>query len=184
MARTRDEQKRKKILQTSKVLFSNKGYANTSISDIVQETEMPVGTIYTYFKRKDGILTAIVEEGWTDFSSQLERIAHLEISGQERLRIIIDKFIPELLKDLNLINILLTETIEITQIEKKMDKITDIIFTIIKDIPDAARSIKDLSRKMLQTSIVVVFLGILSTANLAKTKRTEIEVSDILDFVK
>ena len=93
---------------------------------------MPVGTIYTYFKKKDDILTAILDEGWTDLAFSLERIAGLKKSGIERLTIIVEEFLPVILEDLALINILLTEAIELTRIEEKMDRITDIIFSIIR----------------------------------------------------
>ena len=63
MARMKDETKRQSILESSKMLFSQKGFFNTSISNIVRETGFPVGTIYTYFKSKDEIVRSIVEEG-------------------------------------------------------------------------------------------------------------------------
>jgi len=184
LARTRDEQKREKILRISKVLFSEKGFANTSISDIVRETDMPVGTIYTYFNKKEEIITTIIEEGWTEISSQLERLAVMRKSGQEKLRIIVEEFIPQVLEDLNLINILLSEAIGLTRIEEKIEKITDIVFSIIRDIPEAQSSIRDLSRRMLQTSIVVVFLGILNAANLAQRNKGSVQIPDVIGFVK
>ena len=72
MAREKDENKRIAVLQSSKLLFSSKGFVNTSIADIVRETGMSVGTIYTYFKSKDEIVRAIVEEGWSSLYSRIE----------------------------------------------------------------------------------------------------------------
>ncbi len=71
MSRTRDENKRIAILQASKMLFAQKGFFNTSIADIVRETGMTVGVIYTYFTSKDAIVRSIVEEGWAELYARL-----------------------------------------------------------------------------------------------------------------
>ncbi len=184
MARLRDEQKREKILKTSRILFAQRGYSNTSISDIVAETGMPVGTIYTYFEKKEDIIRTIIDGGWEEVKSVLEELAASKKSGQERLKLIIDEVLPEILKNIDFINILLTEAIEFTKMGEKIETITDVVFSIIRDIPGSREVTKDLSRKMLQTSIVVVFLGVLSTANLAKAGKSSIDISDILTFLK
>jgi AcrR family transcriptional regulator len=184
VARVRDEQKREKILTTSRILFAQQGYSNTSISDIVQETGMPVGTIYTYFEKKEDIVRTIIDDGWEEVKSNLEELAASKRSGQEKLKLIIDEILPEILKNIDFINILLTEAIEFTKMGEKIETITDVVFSIIREIPGTREVTKDLSRRMLQTSIVVVFLGVLNTANLAKTGKSSISVADILTFLK
>jgi AcrR family transcriptional regulator len=184
MARIKDEQKREKILKTSRILFSQQGYSNTSISDIVQVTGMPVGTIYTYFDKKEDIIRTIIDEGWKDVSADLNDLTKSQKTGREKLRLIIDEILPEILKNIDFINILLTEAIEFTRMGEKMEKITDIIFSILGEIPGSKNATKDLSRKMLQTSIFVVFLGVLNAANLAKAGKSSIDIPDILKFLK
>jgi AcrR family transcriptional regulator len=184
MARIKDEQKREKILKTSRILFSQQGYSNTSISDIVQVTGMPVGTIYTYFDKKEDIVRTIIDEGWKDVSADLNDLTKSQKTGREKLRLIIDEILPEILKNIDFINILLTEAIEFTRMGEKMEKITDIIFSILGEIPGSKNATKDLSRKMLQTSIFVVFLGVLNAANLAKAGKSSIDIPDILKFLK
>ena len=180
MARIKDAQKRDRILTASKYLFSKSGFANTSVSDIVDGTKLPVGTIYTYFKKKEDIIITIVQEGWDEFVLRLEQLARSEKSGIDKLRIIIDRIIPELFEDLELINILLTEAIMYTRIEEKLERITDFIMGIMKEIPEAA----ELTRKMMRTAIVVFFLGILNSANLAEAANTDVTLKDISEFMK
>jgi len=145
---------------------------------------MPVGTIYTYFERKEDIIRTIIDVGWNEVKSTLEDLTKSQRTGQEKLKLIIDEVLPEILTNIDFINILLTEAIEFTKMDEKMEKITDIIFSIIREIPGAKEATKNLSRRMLQTSIVVVFLGILNTANLAKTGKSSIDIPDILAFLK
>ena len=184
MARSRDEQKRDRILRASKKLFARNGYANTSVSDIVAETDLPVGTIYTYFEKKEEIITTIVQEGWDDFLDHLSGIGHSGKPGIDCLRVIIDDIIPSLLNDLDFLNILLTEAIVYTRIEEKLEKIIDVLFEIIREIPEAQPRIESLSRRMFKTALVIYFLGILSAANLSRTTAADITNGDITSFLK
>ena len=184
MARSRDEAKRNTILLTSKRLFASRGFFNTSISDIVKETGFPVGTIYTYFQHKENIIQIIVEEGWEEFYINIKQIADSDLTSIDKLRIIVEKILPELLLDVDLINILLTEALQYTSIESKIDKLTDIIFSIIKGILGSSQTILFMPKTFLRTSIIVFFLGILQTAKLSKTKEMGITHKDIVKFTK
>lgn len=184
MARSRDEAKRNQILLTSKSLFAGKGFFNTSIADIVRETGFPVGTIYTYFQNKEDIIQKIVEEGWEEFYINLKSIQDSNIPPVKKLRAVIDKILPELLQDVDLINILLTEAIQYTAIEGKIEKLTDTIDSILQAIPESKSALTNIPRGFIKTSIVVFFLGILQTAKISKTKVMGITNQDLIDFTK
>ncbi len=53
--------KQKAVLEASLKLFSEKGFDNTSTSDIAKLAGVSEGTVYKQFKTKAGILKAIVE---------------------------------------------------------------------------------------------------------------------------
>jgi AcrR family transcriptional regulator len=184
MARKRDEEKRLTIMETAKMLFSHQGFFNTSIADIVRDTGLPVGTIYTYFKSKDDIIRVIVQEGWEDFYTRLEEAMTSPSPGQEKLEILIQRFIPELLEDLDFINILLSEAIVYTRIEEKIEKITELLFSLINSLTGSSKPPIDLSKKSLETGLAVYFLGILNTVRIAKSSSIGIKVADVLDFIK
>ncbi len=187
MARLRDQQKRLTILETSKMLFSQKGFFNTSISDIVHETGFPVGTIYTYFRNKEEIIQIIVAEGWEEFRKSLVGAIRSEASAERRLHMVIDRFLPELLKDLDFINILLSEAIQYTRIEEKIEDLTSIVSSLI---PQAAQSgLQDaptfpLTRKQLETALMIYFLGIMDAARISRSASVGVTVADILDFTR
>ena len=184
MARSRDEAKRNQILLTSKSLFASKGFFNTSIADIVRETGFPVGTIYTYFQHKEDIIQKIVEEGWEEFYTNLKSIRNSNIPPVKKLRAVIEEILPKLLQDVDLINILLTEAIQYTAIEDKIEKLTDTIDSILQAIPQSKSALTNISRGFIKTSIVVFFLGILHTAKISETKVLGITNQDIIDFTK
>lgn len=187
MARLRDQQKRLTILETSKMLFSQKGFFNTSISDIVHETGFPVGTIYTYFRNKEEIIQVIVAEGWEEFRESLVGALRSESSPESRLHLVIDRFLPELLNDLDFINILLSEAIQYTRIEEKIEDLTSIVSSLI---PQAAQSTGQdaqsfsLTRKQLETALMIYFLGIMDAARISRAASVGVTVADILDFTR
>ncbi len=184
MARMKDESKRAAILLSSKMLFSHKGFYNTSISDIVRETGLPVGTIYTYFRSKDDIVQDIVKEGWEEFYTRLERALRETPSPEERFRLLIDEFIPELLGDLDFINILLSEALSYTRIEEKIEKITDLVFGLLASLTTDSGALRGLARRDVEALLAIFFMGILSAVKLARTSSISMTTEDILGSVK
>ncbi|HUX50250.1 MAG TPA: TetR/AcrR family transcriptional regulator [Spirochaetia bacterium] len=178
MARLKNEKKRQTILETSKMLFSQHGFFNTSVSDIVHETGFPVGTIYTYFRNKEEIIQSIVEEGWQEFRRDLVQSVDGRNNSLDRLRIVIDVFLPRLLEDLDFINILLSEAIQYTRIEEKIDELTSIVSSII---PAAGLPF---NRSQLEAGLMVYFLGILNAARIARSSSVGVTIADIMSFTR
>lgn len=56
---SKSEDKRKEILAASELLFSKKGYEETTVQDILDATEMSKGGFYYYFPSKESILNMI-----------------------------------------------------------------------------------------------------------------------------
>ncbi len=180
MARSKDEQKRSAIQQTAKALFARDGFYNTSIQDIVHESGLSVGTIYNYFDNKDGIVRSIVEEGWEVFRDRLRLAVADSADTETALAVVIDRFVPKLLEDVDLITILLTEAVEHTGIETKLGELRDLIGPLIAATP----AVGELSRTELETSIMVYFVGILDSARIAETTKIDITVDDIIQLLR
>jgi AcrR family transcriptional regulator len=184
MPRNRDENKRRAIMQASKLLFAQKGFYGTAISDIVRETGMTVGTIYTYFASKDEIVRAIVDEGWNELYSRLERDLG-EVDGPEaKLRLLIERFLPEVVAEVDLISILLSEAVTYTRLEEKVERLTDLVFSLTRSLAAGSRPLEAFSRQTLRTALLVIFLGIMSTAKIARASSIGISNRDIISFVK
>jgi len=58
--------KRERILRAAIVLFANKGYAGTTISEIAKISSLSDGTVYEYFKNKEDLLFSIPEKRYGD----------------------------------------------------------------------------------------------------------------------
>ena len=53
---------RQKILDAATILFKECGFANTSITDIMNRSNLGVGTFYNYFNSKEEVLMSIVRQ--------------------------------------------------------------------------------------------------------------------------
>jgi AcrR family transcriptional regulator len=58
------QEKTKLILDTALELFAEKGYHQTSISDITRKAGISKGLIYNYFESKDDVLRSIIQTGY------------------------------------------------------------------------------------------------------------------------
>lgn len=64
------EERKKQILLCAKKLFSQKGYYETQIADIIDEAGIARGTVYQYFGHKNDIFITLLEsffEDWEKF---------------------------------------------------------------------------------------------------------------------
>lgn len=61
MAKSRKQKRQEAILNAALKLFTDKGYFNTSVSDIQIASKMSVGSLYNYFKSKELIAVTLYD---------------------------------------------------------------------------------------------------------------------------
>ena len=55
--------RRRQIVDAARVRFAECGFARTSIADIVTESGLSTGAVYSYFKSKEQLIIAVCEQG-------------------------------------------------------------------------------------------------------------------------
>jgi AcrR family transcriptional regulator len=65
-------ERRREIMNKASELFLHKGYDKTSVNTIVEELKIAKGTFYYYFKSKEEILCAILEETIEKYSESIK----------------------------------------------------------------------------------------------------------------
>lgn len=55
------DRRRDQILDAAQALFSTKGFAQTTVDDLVASLRIAKGTLYYHFTGKDDILRAIID---------------------------------------------------------------------------------------------------------------------------
>jgi AcrR family transcriptional regulator len=66
------QEKTKLILDTALELFAEKGYHQTSISDITRKAGISKGLVYNYFESKEAVLRGIIQTGYDVAYSNLD----------------------------------------------------------------------------------------------------------------
>jgi TetR/AcrR family transcriptional repressor of nem operon len=87
---TKGDNNRARIIEAADQLFYERGYNQTSFSDIADITGIPRGNFYYYFKTKDDILAAVVEARIRHYEEALYECDNASDSTRERLLAFID----------------------------------------------------------------------------------------------
>lgn len=84
------EERKKEIMDTAAQFFMTKGYEETSVNMIVEHLNIAKGTFYYYFKSKEEILGAILEEYLEQFAQQIRLIIlSKEMNAYEKLQFVL-----------------------------------------------------------------------------------------------
>ncbi len=60
--RTAQPDKRTRLVETATKLAYGRGFRETSLADIAEAARVPVGNVYYYFKTKEELAEAVVEQ--------------------------------------------------------------------------------------------------------------------------
>ncbi len=85
MSRTR-KLVEEELIRVATQWFSERGYQNTTLDDIVSQVNISRVTFYTYFESKEALLKAIFERVIATYRQGLEEILAQPLSCQEKLR--------------------------------------------------------------------------------------------------
>jgi TetR/AcrR family transcriptional repressor of nem operon len=76
--------KRSRLIQTAAKLAYRQGFRKTTLADIAEEAQVPLGNVYYYFKTKDEFAAAVVEHRLKELG-KLQRSWEEMYSPKERL---------------------------------------------------------------------------------------------------
>lgn len=70
----RKTDKRVRLIEAAKVLIHQQGFNLTTLADIAQEADVPLGNVYYYFKTKEAIGEAVIEKRAAEYAEMLIRL--------------------------------------------------------------------------------------------------------------
>jgi AcrR family transcriptional regulator len=85
--------RRELILETARSLFESKGFEQTTVEAIAAKAELGKGTIYSYFKSKEQIYIAILEQGLDVLKERMETALQHPVSATAALNRMFDVFV-------------------------------------------------------------------------------------------
>jgi TetR/AcrR family fatty acid metabolism transcriptional regulator len=84
------DDRKKQILKAAVLVFADKGYHGTRISDVADRAGVAYGLVYHYFGNKEQLLRNIFSTNWAIFAAALEDVADQEGSCQQKIRQIVE----------------------------------------------------------------------------------------------
>jgi AcrR family transcriptional regulator len=184
VAREKDGVKRLAIMAAAKKLFAEEGFHGASMSDLARATQLPVGSLYTYFDSKEALIRSIIEEGWGEFFSNLGDTLTTVRKPEVKLAIIVYRVLPSLFEDVELITILLSEGARYAGLEEKLEALTALIADLVLELARERGLSMAFPRGQAKAALALYFLGSLDTVRLSKMAGLEIPASDIIDFIR
>ena len=76
---------RQKLVDVARQQFAKNGIANTTMNDIALASGKGRRTLYTYFKSKEDVYTAVIESELERLSDKLDEVAQKRISPQDKV---------------------------------------------------------------------------------------------------
>jgi AcrR family transcriptional regulator len=77
---------RKFILTTAESIFARKGYRQTSVDDIAEETQFSKATLYRYFQSKSDIFSQVIQNSFREAELELTKIQKKSIGTESKLK--------------------------------------------------------------------------------------------------
>ncbi len=91
----RKTDKRNRLIEAAKILIHQQGFNLTTLADIAQEADVPLGNVYYYFKTKEAIGEAVIEKRAAEYADLLSRLNEIP-EPSSRLRAFVDTSVEEL----------------------------------------------------------------------------------------
>jgi AcrR family transcriptional regulator len=102
--------KQLQIIEVAERLFSQKGFAGTSVRDIAQDADVNVSMISYYFGSKEKLIEALFQLRMSESRSRLEVLVHDEdLNPIQKINMLIDNAIDRLLGNQCFHNIMMRE---------------------------------------------------------------------------
>jgi AcrR family transcriptional regulator len=184
MARGKDEAKRQAILAAAKRLFAERGFHGASVSDIARETGLPVGSIYTYFENKDAVARIVIEEGWEGFYRELVETLSGSSKPEEKFALVLDRFLPALFRDVDLITLILSEAGRLPGLEEKLERLSELFRDLVTEMAAARGRPFDFPLGQAKAAVTLYLLGSLYTVRLARDAGLSVSAEEVLSFIR
>jgi TetR/AcrR family fatty acid metabolism transcriptional regulator len=137
MGTKQNSDKYHKILEAAVVVFAERGFFQSTVSQIAKQAGVADGTIYLYFKNKDDILVQFYEYKTSQVFHRFREAVNQSTSAEQKLRSLVYTHLEEFQKDINMAIVYQAETHQhqrlAQEIIKEMSKMyRDIITEVLE----------------------------------------------------
>jgi TetR/AcrR family transcriptional regulator, transcriptional repressor for nem operon len=160
--------KRARLVEGARQLFHEQGVHRTTLAEVAERAQVPVGNVYYYFKTKDELLAAVIDGYKTEASALIESFERHR-SPQARLKALVRNWSD--MRDAVAHHGCPMGTLcaELDKYDTGSDREAAAVLALIIDWAEA--QFRQLGRRDARDSAVALFAGIQGAALLANTFR-------------
>ena len=137
--RKREGNKEQSIHDAAVKVFAQHGYHRAKISSIADQAGVATGSVYLYYKNKEGILLAIFDRLWADLTDSLRIIVNrTDIDPAQKLDLVIDRLFDLFIANPALASVFVNEQHHLIKgkrgnVAKQYDDFLDLAEEIIRE---------------------------------------------------
>ena len=137
--RKREGNKEQAILDAAVKVFAQHGYHRAKIASIADHAGVATGSVYLYYKNKEGILLTIFDRLWTELTDGLRIIVkRSDVDPSQKLDLVIDKLFDLFIANPALASVFVNEQHQLIKdkrgnIAKQYDDFLDLAEEIIRE---------------------------------------------------
>ena len=68
--------KRDRLIEAAKIMFYHQGVTGTTLADIAQQAQVPLGNIYYHFRTKEALIEAVIQAHLQELQSLFAQLDH------------------------------------------------------------------------------------------------------------
>jgi AcrR family transcriptional regulator len=184
MARKSDDAKRARLVETALEVFGDRGFRGTTIKRIAGRAGIAAGTVYTYFKDKDELIRATLDEGWSAFLASLDELAGSSEPFAQTVDRLLDTGFAELERRLTLMRAVVLEPDRRDALRARVDELCRRVERIFIGARRTGplRSVRAVAAR--RTMLRVTINGILFTAATTPPERAGEELRSLKSAIR
>jgi AcrR family transcriptional regulator len=173
--RTPAASSRTRLREAGKLLFSEKGYDSTSLSEIARRAGTSQSQLINHFANKEGLLQAILDAAWEDINRAIRLAISKSPSLVDKLGMCFNIVLTCLENDPNLTNLLLLEgrrlrgSQHMIKLAEGYREFIETVDGIVREMADRNRLMQQITPEALRSALIGLVEGMLRDQLLART---------------
>lgn len=165
------------IINSASNLFSERGYRGTTVDDIAREAGIAKGTFYIYFESKESLLSEVMDHTTETTIERINRRLANSMSTVERLAVINEEYDKTWKHNIELIFVLIGESVGNPRISKQMWKLYEKLAGPVRKAIESGEKSGEIANfnnsraiafALLGIAQLISYYGIVNPANLDK----------------
>jgi AcrR family transcriptional regulator len=180
MPRSKDDEKRARIMGQAKRLFARPGREDATLKGLAALSDITPSSLYTYFNSVDEVIKAVVEDSWEWLGDKLSEDAAAGGEPKQRLERFLGAYMPELIADSNLCSLIVRFPHFIQKADAKLDGFADILGPGLEALGERYGSLS-MNRQGRKAQSLILVLGALCAVYFAENSDLDLTAKDILN---